>query len=183
VLRLDRGRPVSYTDGSGTTGEGIWEGTEIRRGAETSIHPPVDVAIAVAPPKGSDRQRFVVEKLAELGVARLIWLSTRYGDARPPKTQKADAWAIGALEQSRGAWKMRVEGPIRLEALPADFVLADADGAPLRREAGPVTIAIGPAGGWHPEELVSPERTISFGAGVLRTETAAVTAAVLATRC
>jgi len=183
VLRLTPGRPVRYTDGAGTTGDGVWTGADIRRGAETVAGRPGDVAIAVAPPKGSDRQRFVVEKLAELGVARLIWLSTRYGDARPPKGEKADAWAIGALEQSRGAWKMRIDGPVRLEDLPPDFLLADADGAPLRRDAGPVTIAIGPAGGWHPDELVSPERTVSLGTSVLRTETAAVTAAVLATRC
>ena len=181
VLRLDPGRPVTYTDGAGTTGDGVWTGTEIRRGDESGVQPSGDVIIAVAPPKGSDRQRFVVEKLAELGVGRLIWLSTRYGDARPPKAAKADAWAIGALEQSRGAWKMCIEGPIRLEGLPPGFLLAHQDGESLRARGGPVTIAIGPAGGWHPDEIAVEARTVSLGTSVLRTETAAIAAAVLAT--
>ena len=55
------------------------------------------------------------EKLAELGVDELCWVSTRFWQGDPPGPAKARAWAIAALEQSRGAWLMEVSGPVALD--------------------------------------------------------------------
>ncbi|MEN8114383.1 MAG: RsmE family RNA methyltransferase [Actinomycetota bacterium] len=181
VLRLAPGDPVSYTDGSGTIGSGPWAAPFIERGAEDSTpRGSHEVTIAVAPPKGSDRQRFVVEKLAELGVARLIWISTRYGDAKSPKPAKAATWAIGALEQSRGAWLLDIGGPMGLADVPGDMAIADPAGERIGSGPSVDTIAIGPAGGWHPDELAEASMTVTLGDRILRTETAAIVAATLA---
>lgn len=181
VLRLDEGDPVTYTDGFGTFGTGTWRRSFVERGNETRVEAePGALNLAVAPPKGSDRQRFVVEKLAELGVRRLVWLKTRYGEAKPPKTTKAAAWAIGALEQSKGAWLLEIDGPVGLDKLPGKVALAHPGGVPLGSDGTPDTIAIGPAGGWHADEIASIDQLVTLGSRILRTETAAVVAAALA---
>lgn len=178
VLRLAPGSDLTYTDGAGTVGAGKWRPPHIDRGVEQRLPDEPRVTIAVAPPKSTERQRFLVEKLAELGVARLVWLAARYGDGRPPRPEKARAWAVGALEQSRGAWLLDIGGPVDVADLPVGAVLADRDGPSVGAGAVPDTIAIGPAGGWHPDELAIASRTISLGERILRTETAAIAAAV-----
>src|SRR5690606_40670004 len=77
VLRRVDGEEVSYTDGAGRIGRGRLTGDGVERGEETTVPRPMGLTLAVAPPKSKDRARFVVEKLAELGVARLDRKSTR----------------------------------------------------------------------------------------------------------
>ena len=103
VLRKNRGDKVTYTDGLGTLGGGVLGNTEIIRGDEVFVERAREVAIAVAPPANKDRQRFLVEKLAELGVSRLIWLRTKNGKNRVSSPTKVFSWVQTALEQSRGS--------------------------------------------------------------------------------
>ncbi len=51
-------------------------------GAEISREPRVELTLAVALPKG-ERQKWLVEKLTELGAARLVPLITERGVAQP----------------------------------------------------------------------------------------------------
>jgi len=181
VLRLESRAALTYTDGKGTVGEGSWDGSVILRGDERTVASIVPiVTMAVAPPRSRDRQRFIVEKLQELAVQRLVWLSTAHGQARPPSTDKALAWATAALEQSRGAHLIEIDAA-PLETLVADEVAwADITGDPVRsvdRGVGPFTVAIGPEGGWSGEERARFVHRVSFGSTILRTETAAVVAA------
>lgn len=181
VLRLSSGAAITYTDGRGTVGEGLWDGSVIERGNERTVTSVVPiVTIAVAPPRSKDRQRFIVEKLQELAVQRLVWLSTAYGQVRPPGADKATAWATAALEQSRGAHLMEID-EAALGALDVDEVLwADGTGDPVGSLAGgegSVTIAIGPEGGWSSGERALFANRVSLGPTVLRTETAAIVAA------
>ena len=72
VLRIRSGETVSYTDGAGSVGEGIWESPGLRRGPERTLsRPSPDLTMAVAAPRSAARQRFVVEKLAELGAKHI----------------------------------------------------------------------------------------------------------------
>jgi RsmE family RNA methyltransferase len=181
VLRLASGADVTYTDGRGTVGEGVWHGSAIARGNERTVAPVVPVVtMAVAPPRSRDRQRFVVEKLQELAIQRLVWLSTGHGQVRPPGADKSTAWARAALEQSRGAHLMQID-VASLESLDADGVVwADITGDPVRSVAGgegPFTVAIGPEGGWSGDERARFVRRVALASTILRTETAAVVAA------
>lgn len=176
VLRMSRGDPVSYTDGLGRVGEGTLADHTLNRGEEREVERPSDVTIAAAPPDNKDRQRFLVEKLAELGVARLQWLASKHGKERTASPQKTFAWALMATEQSRGAWLMETPKDIvDFGDLEHPIVVCHPGGSP---EPAPAkTIVIGPQGGFDEEEL--PERTALWDLGptILRVETAAIVAA------
>ena len=175
VLRLEDLASVAYTDGRGACGTGQLAPGGIQRGAEyDSPRPSPQLTVAVAPPHASDRGRFVVEKLSELGVDRLVWLTTKYGQTKPPRMAKATRWAIGALEQSRGSWLMDIDGPVLPAALPATSWFFHAGGGPFPSPSEEVTLAIGPEGGFSEEELAQADTTVGLGARVLRVETAAV---------
>ncbi len=173
---------VDYTDGAGTVGSGSYRDGIVMRGPEEHrAAPRPGVVVAVAAPQSTDRQRFVVEKLAELGVDELVWLRTAHGGHRTPPPGKARSWAVGALEQSRGAHLMAVGGPVDLGGLAERGVvrLADPGGGPLEPGPDPLVLAIGPEGGFAAAELDGVTR-FGLGARILRVETAAVTAAVVA---
>jgi len=185
VLRRSRGSTVDYTDGVGTVGVGVWTGEGIERSEETATVPPVRrLHVAVAPPRAAERQRFLVEKLAELGTSELLWLQTVHGIDRMPRSERSHAWAAGALEQSHGAYLMEVSvDQIRLSELAPFLLVADPGGPPLRTAIeeipADVTVAVGPEGGFTPNELPAHGVPFSLGQRILRVETAAVAAATL----
>lgn len=181
VLRMHDGEACSYTDGAGRGGEGVLEAGAIVRGDESVFPAPPTVILAVAPPASKDRLRIIVEKAAEIGVSRIRWLDTRFGNGRPPRADKSMQWAQMALEQSRGHHLTTVdEELVSVDALEGNLVAADQGGATPATMPAPLTVLVGPEGGWAPGEL--PEGIPTFGLGdrVLRTETAAILAAFVA---
>ncbi|CAN5886139.1 hypothetical protein BH23ACT5_BH23ACT5_22580 [soil metagenome] len=178
VLRLGEGSPVSYTDGRGVEGTGHLLNGAVMRGPEVTGAAPARVTLAVAPPAERSRARFIVEKLAELGVARLVWVHTRRTEGRPPPPARSEAWAEAALEQSRGSWLMEVASG-RVEALDRPLVVADRSGTPSW-PGGCACVLVGPEGGFDEAELPEDAVRVSFAPTVLRVETAAVVAATLA---
>ena len=176
VLRLDSRAEVTYTNGEGTIGYGVFDGTSVTRGGEDTIPRPGTVTMAVAPPRNRDRQRFLIEKLQEMGVSALLWLSTEFGLGRIPSQKRAVSWAIAALEQSQGAWLLEIGGERLIKGLEGPYVVCDRDGDP-KPPPGIATAVIGPEGGWGPEEIGADVPRWSLGSTVLRVETAAVVAA------
>jgi 16S rRNA (uracil1498-N3)-methyltransferase len=179
VLRFRGGERVSYTDGVGSIGTGVWDGSAIERGEEFKVERPRTlITLAVAAPKSKDRQRSIVEKAQELGVARLVWLRTEYGQGRPASDAKMSAWALGSLEQSRGSWLLELDRDAVLSEFPGAIVL-DAGGTEALSTlaiGSTVTLAIGPEGGFSTHELESAAVTASIPANILRTDTAAIVA-------
>lgn len=180
VMRLTAGAMVTYTDGTGMVGSGTFVGDTVLRGDERIVPAPADITLAVAPPHSAERSRFLVEKSAELGVRRVLWLASRYGDGRPPKPEKAHAWCVAALQQSHGAHLTTIGGPVTWEeaAVGRSVVVADPSGSTFSRleVSPPLTLCVGPEGGFAPDEV--PEDAALFGLGdrILRTETAAIAA-------
>jgi 16S rRNA (uracil1498-N3)-methyltransferase len=182
VLRLNDGAAVSYTDGAGTIGVGIVRVGSVVRGSESRVaRPEPGVAVAVAPPRTAGRLRFLVEKLAELGIDRIYWLSTRYGEGRPPRVEKAAAWAESALEQSRGAWLLDFDGPTAVADLPESSTLwvAERETYPPPSVVSGGILVIGPEAGFAEGEVPAAANRIALGTRVLRVETAAVVGATL----
>jgi RsmE family RNA methyltransferase len=182
VLRVRSGDAVSYTDGAGMVGDGVWESSLLLRGPERRVSRPVPaLTMAVAVPKSIDRQRFVVEKLGELGVARLCWLDAEFGSGHPRKQDKTRTWAVGALEQSRGAYLLEVGGLVRWDELERPLLVALPGADPLAALAIPpsLTVAIGPEGGFAATEIPADALPVGLGSTVLRVETAAVVAAAV----
>lgn len=180
VLRLSKGEPVSYTNGRGRRGTGEWTGSAIVRGEESALAPPHPLTLAVAVPSSRDRARFVVEKLAELGVPTLIWLDTRWGSGRVPAAAKQRAWAVSALEQSRGAWLMGTSGTLaQWSDLPGPIAVCSPDGGAPEPSIKPQTVVVGPEGGLSPEEIPAGASQVKLAETILRIETAAIAAAII----
>jgi RsmE family RNA methyltransferase len=122
-----------------------------------------------------------VEKLAELGVDRLYWLDTRYGEGRPPRQSKARAWAQAALEQSRGPWLLEVEGPVAIRDLPdvPTLLVAERETNPPPSVVDDGILIVGPEAGLAEGEVPESAYRVSLGTRVLRVETAAVVGAAV----
>lgn len=177
VLRMKSGEPVTYTDGLGTLGKGILGPQMIERGEEETVERPTALTVAAAPPVNKDRQRFLVEKLAELGVARLIWLETAHGKERVANSAKIFSWVHAAVEQSRGAYLMETPDQLlTLGELEGNVVVCHPGGGDDPGDAD--VVAIGPEGGFAEEEIPDGARVWDLGPTILRVETAALVAAI-----
>jgi 16S rRNA (uracil1498-N3)-methyltransferase len=141
-----------------------------------------------------DKDRFglVIEKAAELGVTRIVPLTTersatvatRIRSAQLPKLQRK---ALEAIKQSGALWAPGVAEPMSLYHFATaprtgQKWMADAGGSPPPRggSAEPVTVAIGPEGGFTDEErrtlAESGFTAVRLGPEILRFETAAIAA-------
>ena len=185
VLRNRGPVMVTYTDGAGLSGSGRYSAGWIERGEEEIDARSSPVTIAVAPPKNKSRARFVVEKLAEMGVARLLWLATDHTEGRVPRVEKSVLWAQAALEQSRGSWLMEVAGPVAVSDIArfGSVLLADRHGVNIDDLDIPhdAILCIGPEGGFAPNELPEVTVEVRLARNVLRVETAALVGAALLT--
>ena len=136
--------------------------------------------MAFAIPK-QDRPEWIVQKLTELGIDRIVPLHAersvvRWNDERAHRhVAKLRRVAGEALQQSRGVWLPEVAEPVAARSLLPDAAAAE-PGAP---GIGPdvTTVAIGPEGGWSADELAAAGSVVSIASTVLRVETAAVVAA------
>ena len=186
VLRLRDGATVTVTDG-----RGAWRACRLDRGllvadGEVTVESSApEATIASAIPKG-DRLDWMVQKLTELGIARIQLLRCERsvvvwdGGHTDRQMGRLERIAVAALQQSRGVWMPAIEAPVAaVEVLP-QMPVAEPGGD--RLAVGATTVAIGPEGGWSESELVAAGGMVDLGAGVLRVETAAVTAGVLLTR-
>ena len=176
VLRLGQGGEVGYTDGIGSLGSGQYLASGVIRGEEGQAPRPSDLAVVSAPPDSRERARFLVEKLAELGVAGLRFLDTRHGHGRPPKVDRLRSWAVAGLEQSRGAWLMETSDElVTLVDMDGPYAVCEIGGSRQRPSAR--TVVVGPEGGWAPGEIPDAAPRYGLGDTVLRVETAALVAA------
>ena len=206
VLRLRAGEEVIVSDGAGHWARTRWTGeaggpaalTPLAAvddgtgpGGDGSVQfeaaPSPALTVAFAPTKG-ERPEWVVQKLTELGIDRVVPLVSersvvRWSGARGKgAVERLRRVAREAAAQCRRVWLPEITEVMRFDALgslaaPGDVVLAQLSGDRLR--ASHLVVAVGPEGGWSAGELASGLPTVGFGLSVLRAETAAVTAAAL----
>lgn len=176
VLRLNRGDQISYTDGLGHLGQGTLGNHAVARGDEHEVQRISELVVASAPPSNRDRQRFLVEKLAELGVARLRWLRTTRGKNRVASGAKVFSWVLSAVEQSRGAWLMETSSDlVSWSDLAWPVVVCHQGGQTGTPHVR--TVVIGPEGGFADEEIPADVVRWDLGHTILRVESAAIVAA------
>jgi 16S rRNA (uracil1498-N3)-methyltransferase len=194
VLRLRQGETVIAADGAGT-----WVPCEFGAGAtlrplappvaEPAVDPADRLTVAFAPVKG-DRPEWVVQKLTEIGIDRIVPLATDRSVVRWDAARAAAVAArLGKVAREAAAQARRVRLP---EIAPVGTLAGVMGpgaalahyGAPPLRDAAPgaarwTTVAVGPEGGWSPAELAAGYAEVGLGDGVLRAETAAVVGATL----
>jgi len=186
VMRARAGDAVTLFDGSGAEFAAVIESlhrTEVelriveRRTIDREL--PFPLTVGVALPKG-DRQKWLVEKLTELGAATLVPLVTERGVAQPAAAaiERLQRVVIEGAKQCGRNRLMQITQPqvwkewIGRHCQPSEQsairnpqsaisnqrrLIAHAAGTPLReidpREPVPTHLAIGPEGGLTDEEV------------------------------
>jgi 16S rRNA (uracil1498-N3)-methyltransferase len=174
---------VTATDGAGRWRECRWVGGALEpNGEPVDVRPPADITVAVAPPKG-DRLDWLVQKVTEVGVTRVVLLEAersvvRWDPERGARhVERLTRIAAEAAMQSRRVWLVDVCGPVPAAEVLVSTAVAEPGGRAVG--VGDRSIAVGPEGGWSADELALAADRVSLGDHVLRVETAAVVAATL----
>ncbi|MEO6527869.1 MAG: RsmE family RNA methyltransferase [Gemmatimonadaceae bacterium] len=199
VKRLGVGDTVRLTSGDGRRASGridaLGKRVLVIECVPQSVHqlPALSHVELWAPVGDRDRMLLLAEKAVELGVS--AWRSVVYRRSRSVSPrgegsafhEKLRARMIAALEQSGGAWLPEIHPDATIDevancTLTGGTVLLDPLGQPLaelvRDLHAPVVLALGPEGGFEPDEraifIDAGWRTASIGGNVLRFETAGI---------
>ena len=206
VLRLGRGDTLHLTDGRGNlyrcciTDDDPKHCTVRIDDVQSRFGKlPYSLTMAVAPTKNTERFEWFLEKATEVGIDAIVPLGTEHSERRIFRTERGGKVITAAMKQSLKAYRpeLRELTPFREEVLrpfPGQRFIAHCGAAhapegkaylPQAVQAGtPVEIFIGPEGDFSPAEidfaLAHGFREITLGDQRLRTETAALTAVVMA---
>ena len=182
ALRLRPGDPLVVADGAGSWRPARFGDPVEPDGEVVAVpRPTPTLTVGLTPTKG-DRPEWAVQKLTELSIDRIVILRTERsvvqweGDRADHHLERLRRIAREAAMQSRQVWLPEVRGVDTLEDHPG-AVLADPGGRPPG--VGDTLILCGPEGGWSDAERGSGADRVALGPGVLRAETAAVTAGAL----
>lgn len=185
VLRVGDTETVTLTDGRGR-----WSTARVIDGDLVEVSDPITqpepeapFTLMVAVPKQS-RPELIVQKATELGVDHIVWLQTQRSvvrwdaDRAQRQRERLERIALEAALQCRRVYLPTISGPVAAHEVLTGAAMADPGGRPM--QAGDRVVAIGPEGGWTPEELELAAATVSLGPLVMRVETAAIAACALA---
>ena len=157
------------------------------------------IHLAIAPTKMMDRMEWMTEKCTEIGFDELSFLRCQFSGRTTIRTDRIEKIVVGAVKQSRKAWKPTVKELIKF----SDFIHAprqgrkfiahcydEIDRADLFQalqqtpKGQDVTILIGPEGDFSIEEVKEAisqgYESITLGSSRLRTETAGLMAVAMA---
>lgn len=202
VMRLAPGAVLSVFNGA----DGEWDATVTDAGkrggtltatARTRAQmPPPDLWLVFAPVKKA-RTDFIVEKAVEMGVARILPVTTDHSNSERVNVDRLQAHAVEAAEQCGGTYVPPVDPVQRLSTLldrwpeGRDLWFCDEDmaeeaspGPGATHTPTPSAILIGPEGGFSAPERkrlrhLSYATPIRLGPRILRADTAAVAALTL----
>ncbi len=147
-----------------------------------------------------DHFEWAIEKATELGVDRITPILARRTEKHLAlsSVKRADRWRRIALEASKQSRRSSIPEIADPSPLPAALTLEDAptrillseleQATPLQSALSsatrPVALAVGPEGGWAPDELQLFTRhtwqPVTLGPRILRAETAAIAAIAIA---
>jgi len=209
VLRLKSGDEMFLMDGMGVfyrakvssvsnkhCGYEICESLSQEKTWKGNIH------IAMAPTKMMDRVEWFVEKATEIGVDTFSFLNCQFSERKTMRQDRIDKIVVSAMKQSRKPWKPMVNDLISFKEFiqkPREgrkFIahcydevpredLYDILNTPESKESDDeITVLIGPEGDFSLAEvqmaLDNGYRSITLGKARLRTETAALSAVMMA---
>ncbi len=151
-----------------------------------------NITIAVAPAKLMDRNEWMVEKLVEIGVNRIVPLLCDHSERREIKTERLEKIAVSAMKQSLKATMPVIDQMFPLRQFIGTLKNEDRFVAYCDRniermllsqaceQNRDTVVMIGPEGDFSPSEidllLKNNFRPVSLGDCRLRTETAAINA-------
>lgn len=209
VLRLKSGDEMYLMDGEGcfyraevtiaATKRCMYEIKEVlpqEKGWKGGVH------IAIAPTKMMDRIEWFSEKATEVGIDDITFLNCKFSERKVMRTVRLDKIVVSAMKQSRKPWKPRLNAMMSFK----EFVTTPRNGRKYiahcydeierkdfftdvytlskSEEGDDVTVLIGPEGDFSIDEVkLAMDNSyvpVSLGTSRLRTETAALTATMIA---
>ena len=202
VLRLTKGAQILLTDGKGH----LLSATIIddhRKHCQVSIESVAffprsvkQVTLAISLLKNRNRFEWLLEKITELGVTRIIPLRCARTEKESARMDRMEAVLISALLQSRQVWLPELKDPVNFTSI-RDWKLSTGSnfiayceevskkplGESISSAAAQRLICIGPEGDFTSEEFTQALDenfiAVSLGNTRLRTETAGVAAVSL----
>lgn len=194
VLRMKEGDELTILNGKGLVLIGKIafsnpKGCEIKTiGVEQHDLLPVDIHIAIAPTKNSDRMEWMFEKATEIGITEITLLSCRNSERKNIREDRLEKILVAAMKQSQRSF-LPILNPMTSFK---DFIKANPNGLIAHCEnsekgsiernwrATNCPILIGPEGDFSHEEIElafsNGYQAISLGENRLRTETAGLVA-------
>lgn len=159
------------------------------------------IHIAVAPTKMMDRVEWFCEKATEVGTDDITFLNCKFSERKVMRTVRLEKIVISAVKQSHKPWKPKLHSMMPFK----EFVTAPRAGRkfiahcyeeierkdffseiyPLSQsvEESDVTVLVGPEGDFSMDEVKlamdNGYESVTFGTSRLRTETAALSAAMM----
>lgn len=204
ALRLKKGDEILLTDGAGhllrgTILEDHRKSCAVLIDSEQSFPPAArPVTLAVSLLKNTSRFEWLLEKVTELGVSRIIPLRCERTEKENIRTDRLQSILISAMLQSQQCWLPVLEAP---RSFPQVFPYASWAShaciaycgtspkttlASWHPGSGAIMVCIGPEGDFtaaeHSMALANGCTTVHLGLHRLRTETAAMTAVALLTQ-
>ncbi|HEY0727827.1 MAG TPA: 16S rRNA (uracil(1498)-N(3))-methyltransferase [Pyrinomonadaceae bacterium] len=200
VLRLKPGDEVSVFDGAGKefrarVAQARREFAELDLDEEIAParpESPLQIELAVALLKG-EKFDLVVQKATELGVTKIIPLTTKHADIKlrdeSDANKRVARWQRIALEAAKQCGRgivPEVTAPNSFKSVLKNpcLLFSEKGGHGLTQiDTDSVTAIIGSEGGWSDEEIEQARdagaQIVTLGGRILRAETAAITAATL----
>lgn len=157
------------------------------------------ISLAIAPTKMMDRIEWMAEKATEIGFDELSFLDCKFSERKTLRTDRVERIVVSAMKQSHKACKPKVNEMCSFK----DFVTKERDGRKFiahcyeeveRKDLfdelslidteTPVTMLVGPEGDFSIDEVKLAMQygyeSISLGRSRLRTETAGLSAVMMA---
>lgn len=200
VLRMKPGDEVTVVDGRGSRFVcRLLDNNSKRTAVEIvsrTVVPPLwnaEITVMVAPTKNNDRMEWLVEKLVEVGINRIVPIRCRFSERKEIKRERLEKIAVSAMKQSLKAVLPEITEmmPLRQAVETVGDVAGKFVGycdenferrllATSYRPDTDAVILIGPEGDFSTEEIAFlTERgfiPVTMGDNRLRTETAALVA-------
>ncbi len=198
VLRMKEGDELAAVDGKGrrfrcriVEAHPKHTAVEILSFEEVPNHWGVEITLAVAPTKHSDRMEWMLEKAVEIGIDRIVLIKCSRSERKVMKLERLEKVMVSAMKQS-------LKGVLpKLEEVTGFNEFVESVGTDVQKFFGycdesrprceftrsckpgkPVVIMIGPEGDFSPDEVAHAEScgftAVTFGESRLRTETAAL---------
>jgi len=158
------------------------------------------IHIVMAPTKMMERIEWMAEKATEIGIDEISFIECQYSERRSLRTERIDKIVVAAIKQSHKAWKPQVNNNL----IPfSDFLKQNTNGQKYichcyneiertdlfellnsNKTEEDITIMIGPEGDFSIDEVRQAIKhgfkPVSLGKSRLRTETAALSAVMMA---
>ncbi|MEI6496112.1 MAG: RsmE family RNA methyltransferase [Actinomycetota bacterium] len=181
VLRITANDAITVSNGAGAWAPARFTavGGVVLQGDVVHEPPLADTTIACAIPKG-DRPEWIVQKLTEIGVARIVLFTAarsvvRWDAERTRKNvERLQRVAREASMQSRRVYLPVVEVLAWSDVARLEGLAIAEPGATGRIDTTVRVVAVGPEGGFDPSELAAGIPTVTLSEQVLRVETAAL---------